>query len=723
MKYKRLSFYMKKVFAACAGLACLVLESSEHSLPGVVLPVVPGSSQQILCGASQTSLPEIPLLEPEFKLQFLKDFFKVRIRVPLLPGYQPECSGKGNDDARIFIRDTAEFLISTDPLSGVYYHIGVNPENFCYTARKRDISWNPAVKTTVKKEKNAWIAEIIIPYKEINASYPREGTVWKMNLAATVPMADGKKSVSWSGAYDYHLIREMGTLRFRREQVPHLAFWNTGNNCFSAELHVPVKYADARVSCLIDGIEYPGKRSGSCYLWKIPLTGDTVNGKDFHRIVISVTGRNNQILFQKHGIAKIQKRHTFELDSFYYKPAQKEIRYTHDLPLPARILLRRSNGEIVFHGSAEKKNGSIILPETGEYIFEISSGKVRTSRYLRVVPADFGVEKIAESSRFEIRSGTFILAEKPVFLIGASTAPQWHLQFSPAFNLRAGNGGNQKNSIHMPGTGLFKLERKPYTRYQLRPEAREKLFKRNLTSAGNRDVIRLAYEGQIQITTGDDPRNPVKIDNTAFFKSLYRQLKDKNPGTYFSLHTDRESFRESFAGIADVFEFASWHSSYALDMMLNIERDMGGAVYSAGGKPVIFWLGGSIPDGKCRTAEELRAAVYMAVVLNCRGVIFHMGHGGVKSSRRRLWSLISGITAEIQAFYPRFSAGTEAKDFVISCMGDFLYSARQNKDGICLVIINRQGREQKLQMNTRNGMLQDRFTAFEPKVYFLASKR
>ena len=75
MKYTLLSLGVKKIFAVCIGLACFVLESSEKFLPGAVLTVVPGSGQQILCGASQTFLPEIPLLEPEFKIQFLKEFY------------------------------------------------------------------------------------------------------------------------------------------------------------------------------------------------------------------------------------------------------------------------------------------------------------------------------------------------------------------------------------------------------------------------------------------------------------------------------------------------------------------------------------------------------------------------------------------------------------------------------------------------------------------------
>jgi hypothetical protein len=233
------------------------------------------------------------------------------------------------------------------------------------------------------------------------------------------------------------------------------------------------------------------------------------------------------------------------------------------------------------------------------------------------------------------------------------------------------------------------------------------------TPSGNREVRRLAYEAQIQLCTGDI-KSPQKRDAANYYASLYKKLKAEYPDRYFSIHIDRKEVLDKFIRSCDIFEFASWRSSYAANMMPYLASDMQELRHKAGNTPLIYWLGGSIPDPDCRMAEELRAALHCAMIQNLNGVIFHLGHGGIGPEKKRLWSLIANINAEIQPIYREFATGKEVKDFVKKVKCNFLYSARKCGSKICLAVVNLNGSEQQLEMKTAKGNIKLLLTPFEP---------
>ena len=149
-------------------------------------------------------------------------------------------------------------------------------------------------------------------------------------------------------------------------------------------------------------------------------------------------------------------------------------------------------------------------------------------------------------------------------------------------------------------------------------------------------------------------------------------------------------------------------------MMPSLNKDMKTLRSKAGKRPLIYWLGGSIPNPRCRMAEELRAAVYCAVINNINGVIFHLGHGGLGPDRTRLWSLISGINAEIQPIYREFASGRELPGFIREIKGKFVYSVRQCGNSIRMIAVNLSPEEQTLDMKTSSGNFKIKLTAFEP---------
>jgi len=89
--------------------------------------------------------------------------------------------------------------------------------------------------------------------------------------------------------------------------------------------------------------------------------------------------------------------------------------------------------------------------------------------------------------------------------------------------------------------------------------------------------------------------------------------------------------------------------------MPKLDRDLAAARADAGrDKPILVWLGGSLPSGLTRSAEELRAGIYLSLIRGMAGNVIHLGHGNIPKSRTREWSLLAGIEGEINAFYPDF---------------------------------------------------------------------
>ena len=127
----------------------------------------------------------------------------------------------------------------------------------------------------------------------------------------------------------------------------------------------------------------------------------------------------------------------------------------------------------------------------------------------------------------------------------------------------------------------------------------------------------------------------------------------------------------------------------------------------------------TIPDPFCRTAEELRAGVYLAVLHDMAGVIFHMGHGHLPESRTRLWSLISGINAEIRSFYPAFRKGKALPNFVLEATPDLAYAARRDGNRVTLIAVNLSGAENSFSLKTRGGAVRGTLTPYEPRIWHL----
>jgi len=97
-----------------------------------------------------------------------------------------------HDDPNIFNDDVIEIYIETPERS--YFKIVVNSEGKIYdesqdvTIITRDtlpVLWNPGAKAAVKREKDRWTAEILIPTKDFGATGPGKISPWGVNVGRT----------------------------------------------------------------------------------------------------------------------------------------------------------------------------------------------------------------------------------------------------------------------------------------------------------------------------------------------------------------------------------------------------------------------------------------------------------------------------------------------------------------------------------------------------------
>lgn len=697
--------------------------------------------KELSAGGFTTTRGEIPGLNTEVKVRRDAENLYITVFNELEPGMRPKVVGHRDDDTSIFGGEVVEVILSPEPESGVYYHLAVNPNGALYSAKKRDMSWNPPVSRRIGWKDHGWSAGLVIPFSAFGEKEPRAGTVWGVNFASG-RTAQGGYSANWSGASDYHDVKQLGKMIFtdgEKQETAGIGKLVLKNNTVFLELGISGKkdMSSPWIGVLLDGrICQPEKtESGNQSMassWKIPLSQDYLPQKSTHILEVVVKDKpDGRILFHKKALANSAHAGDLKLDRFYYTYDDGRVNYSHDFAEPAEITVSRDGkvcrtirnagkkGVLYFAGPPKGKKAAPRLAP-GRYVMEVSSGKKRTSRVFFIlgkVPAPVPIRAEAE---LKIDGDVFTLDGIPVFLMGGSPTGKTFLQFGDAFNVDYGRYGVQPNAVHILGIPGYRLTRQPATGYIFPPDSEfKRIAGKSLESGGKmkRFFTRIAYEAQMNVYEKNADGKLTVKNPPEFYAGLYRYLKAEAPDRYFSIHIDHHGNLKDFASACDIFETAYWSSSFSPAMIPNLVRDMKEAKTAAGGKPVVFWLGGTIPNALCRTAEELRAGVYLAVVHDLAGIIFHMGHGYLPQERSRLWSLISGVNAEIQRFYPEFRKGGLLRDFVRESTEGFAYAARRCGDKVILIAVNLSGGEKRLVMKTVNGEIDDVFTPYEPKVY------
>lgn len=219
------------------------------------------------------------------------------------------------------------------------------------------------------------------------------------------------------------------------------------------------------------------------------------------------------------------------------------------------------------------------------------------------------------------------------------------------------------------------------------------------------------------------------MDSPQWYQQVYQELKRISPNSLFSIQVDKLPVAAKFAPSCDIFEAAAWSSSYAIDLIANLQRDISSIREACPDKPILLWLGGTIPNNQCRSAEELRAGAFQAVANDMAGIIIHMGHGFLPAERTRLWSMISNLNAEIQTVFQLYQESGQKAVSPIANTADFFLAARRNGETLTVIAVNQVGKLNTLVLPQNMDVLlpldnkrrldrqEDGFSPYEAKVY------
>lgn len=638
---------------------------------------------------------------------FDKEKLSLRFDCFLEKGKKPVFGGKTKDDMGIFSGDHVEIFLCTEPETGKYYQLALNPEGVMYSAIGMDTSWEPEnVKVKTAINPGRWTLDIAIPFKSLGvASAPEKGTVWKVNFCRSSKTAQGSEHSNLAGLSSYHnpaMFREMvfdkkGTRsRILLEDFSCAA--GKIQALFSFEqINEPVTIEIRQGDFVHRTSNLP--RSGSIGI-KADLPPSYVPLKGVEQVYIraenSITHKN--IFFTKFNLSG-ENRDMILPDKFYYTAGQdNEIAFRltgtgKNSRIPMTVTLSDRDGNILRKGLFTNKGSfSTSGLEEGAYILAVNCAGERTERllFIRNAKALAGVP-LKEGARLALQDGAVTSDGKFVYLIGSSTTGK-PLPPDKFFNLKTGNFGVMPFSVRIAGIPGRRLVRKPKTAYTY--AAREKFYavvEKHLAKAdpASPALYRFTYEAQIPtFLPGTGGRQYDEVDSGAFHRDLYRHFKQKFPELIFCLQTDAPARIKDFVPACDLMEVCP-SGGYSDAAIEKLKYGVPQAVKSLNGKPVIFWMGVTIPNNSCRKAEELRAAIYLHIIHGGSGTIMHMGHGRLPFERSRLWSVIRGINGEIASFYPRYRAMPlmDSKILGIQAEKEYAVSIRGNgREAVALVV-------------------------------------
>ena len=131
-------------------------------------------------------------------------------------------STKYNDDFDIFEDDAVEIYIETPERS--YFKIVVNSEGKIWDESQdvgivaRDTTptlWDPGIKAVVKKEKDRWTMEVLIPTHDFGAKGPDKENPWGVNVCRYRLAGDAPEdyAISPTGTGKFCVLSKFGNLR------------------------------------------------------------------------------------------------------------------------------------------------------------------------------------------------------------------------------------------------------------------------------------------------------------------------------------------------------------------------------------------------------------------------------------------------------------------------------------------------------------------------------
>lgn len=561
------------------------------------------------------------------------------------------CNKPSHDTPAVVGKESVELQICPDPARGIYYHIGVNPAGDLYTAKKRDTSWEPArLKVDVKD----WSKVVIdVAYSDLEQKKPAAGSAWKINFCHTRAKGDYTENFSWSGVSDFHDYNNFGTLYFGVSPQPVVILEE--QSAIHARARV-VNGANHTLELLEDGKLWLGSFS-KAGKWQFSAPKNfELPIKSSVRRTWRLKDKSGKILWERSALSGFDNRPFLEIDRYYFTPADKKLNWKSAFQGKKEFLL---SGPVSRKWSSEEEKGSADLPATpGRYLLTVRHGNCRFARVLVVLPAE-PLPRVC-NGKWERKGDYLCCGGRMRFLTGGCQTKVLKLHYGPCFTLANIPVGQTPGALAVNAMRGKKLRRSPEGTGYVFPGNEEKVlnyFKSEALKLNTQtlQISRISYEAQMKSWLSYGGK--LHLQNSAsFYKKIYDEMKKYAPDQLFSLQVDKQETVPLFAPACDVMEVAV-RGSYFADPMPQIAQEIRKVRQAAPGKILVHWFGVTVPDNYSRSAEELRAELYLAFINGSAGAIFHLGHGFLPAERSRLWSVISSTGAEIDEMMEEFHRG------------------------------------------------------------------
>ena len=593
------------------------------------------------------------------------------------------------DDESIAADDCVEIYVGVNHDLNTFYRLMINSLGNIYEAicdrrgSVRDTSWNPDCKVAVATGRNEWTIELAIPLADLGTAVPQPGTIWGFNLARRRPRTE--EFGSWSMAGSFGAPAQFGDLVFDAIDPISSAFLFARDARGRLVLRTTVRNhattpRQLRVQALPASPAQPGRKVSLAPLEEkqidLPVRVRADDLLTDRTVTVRIADAKDQrIYLQKTGLLETTSLITLAPDRYYYPADCDSIaaRVTARIGTSLRVSIRRTaQGDVLVEKTypfpPDRNDCNVAIPAgdlaVGRYVItatalgadanqELSAHRVIHKVHL---PAQGQIPSPMESISFR-GDGVFLTNGKPVCPFFSTFPPVAPPSFAKnAFNVNWGDiemtHGALRRVFAAPhhwvldkGPVFSALGEDDAVRKRLR-----ELVAKELADPQIFDWL-VSYEAGIPMYRDSEKRIP--LNNPQELRKISDFIKSIDPNHPTTVQIDDLTLVHLYKDCADVLAVASWGSSYIDSLIPNLVADVKSIRRAAGpAKPVMFYIGSSMPHETRRTAEEIRCASYLALMHDMNGLVFHVGHEGIAPTSTRHWSVYPGLAREIEFIYP-----------------------------------------------------------------------
>lgn len=630
------------------------------------------------------------------------------------------------DSEQIFSDESVEIFISpSGKEKETYYHIAINASGNVYSAKcgkERDVSWSPEIETTCGLTEGFWFINGKIALESFGLKAV-EGKSFTANFCRNIKDSKFNSSSSWTGQANFNVASCFGKITFAKNAGFDYSLKNMREIIFRnntlEESKVSWSFGNWKNSQAVEAF--------STCQEKLPtenITGSTA-------LEISADGKT----ISKTAVIPFVKKLSITPE-LYYCPLEKEL-----MKLAISCLCKNAT-TITLDGKE--------VPAGKE--FEVGLGKFKKGRNVVSAKAfdkenklvaedevvifitDDTTSELPEKQEINIDGQVFMMNGKPFFPLMASPTKNPSSLADDSFNVKYASHGVRKNAMGRGICGLpVKIDRARGVVYEIADDdvVKESIRKTIIAPVFYRQ---LQYEAQIPLRRKSTDE---MLDGPQKYIEYYKFIKEISPKTLVSIQVDTLDKISDYMKAADIVEVASWQSSYSKYIIPNLANDIKYAKETIGNKPLVWWLGASIPNPYVRNAESLRAASYIAMIHGANGIIYHMGHDGIPQTMTRLWSLFHGLSRELEFLYPIVICGKKT-DAVKFDAKEIDFTGREYEGATYIIAVNTAHSSQEISfalnaekidvlfenrtLVKKDGRFTDLFTGYEPHVYKISNK-